>query len=58
MSLYLLIVMSIRRAALVLLVVARYGIRNIRVVASSARAVVQDCVEAEGSPDARDKFFM
>jgi len=35
-----------------------YGIRNVRVVASSARAVVQDCVEADGSPDARDKFFM
>jgi len=37
---------------------AIYGIRNLRVVASSARVVVQDCVEAEGSPDARDKFFM
>jgi len=37
---------------------AMYGIKNIRVVASSARVVVQDCLEAEGSPDARDKFFM
>jgi hypothetical protein len=36
----------------------RYGIRNIRVSASSARAVVQDCMEAEGSADARDKLFM
>ena len=37
---------------------SRYGIKNIRVVASSARVVVQDCLEAEGSTDARDKFFM
>jgi len=37
---------------------ALYGIRNIRVSASSARAVVQDCMEAEGSADARDKLFM
>ena len=36
----------------------RYGIRNIQVFASSAHAVVQDCMEAEGSADARDKLFM
>jgi hypothetical protein len=35
-----------------------FGIRSVRVVASSARVVVQDCLEAEGSPDARDKLFM
>ena len=37
---------------------SRYGIRNIQVFASSAHAVVQDCMEAEGSADARDKLFM
>ena len=36
----------------------RYGIKNIRVLGASARAVVQDCVEAEDNTDARDKFFM
>jgi hypothetical protein len=36
----------------------RYGIKGVRVVASSTRAVVQDCAEAESNTDARDKFFM
>ena len=36
----------------------RYAIKAIRVLASSTRAVVQDCVEAEDNTDARDKFFM
>jgi len=35
-----------------------YGIRDVRVLASSARAIVQDCAEAEDNTDARDKFFM
>jgi len=37
---------------------AAYGIRGIRVLASSTRPVVQDCAEAEDNTDARDKFFM
>lgn len=37
---------------------ALYGIKNVRVLGASARAVVQDCVEAEDNTDARDKFFM
>jgi len=36
----------------------RYGIRDVRVLAASARAIVQDCAEAEDNTDARDKFFM
>ena len=36
----------------------RYGIKDVRVVASATRAIVQDCVEAEDNTDARDKFFM
>lgn len=36
----------------------RYAIKAIRVLASSAKAIVQDCVEAEDNTDARDKFFM
>lgn len=36
---------------------ALYGIKDVRVLASSARAVVQDCAEAEDNSDARDKFF-
>jgi len=35
-----------------------FAIKDIRVSASSARAVVQDCTEAEDNTDARDKFFM
>lgn len=35
-----------------------YGIRDVRVLASSARAIVQDCAEAEDNTDARDKLFM
>jgi len=37
---------------------AVYGIRDVRVLAASARAIVQDCAEAEDNTDARDKFFM
>jgi len=37
---------------------AVYGIRGIRVLAASARPVVQDCAEAEDNTDAKDKFFM
>jgi hypothetical protein len=37
---------------------ALYAIKAIRVLASSVRAVAQDCVEAEDNTDARDKFFM
>jgi len=37
---------------------ALYGIKEVRAVVSSARAIVQDCVEAESNTDARDKFFM
>lgn len=37
---------------------ALYGIKNVRVLAKSARFVVQDCGEAEDNTDARDKFFM
>lgn len=37
---------------------AVYGIKNVRVIASTTRVIVQDCAEAEGSQDARDKFFM
>lgn len=37
---------------------ALYAIKAVRVLATSARAVVQDCVEAEDNTDARDKFFM
>ena len=37
---------------------AVYGIRGIRVLAASARTVVQDCAEAEDNTDAREKFFM
>jgi len=37
---------------------ALFGIRNIRVIATSTRFVVQDCSEAEDNSDARDKFFM
>ena len=29
-----------------------------QVLATSARMIVQDCVEAEENVDARDKFFM
>ena len=36
----------------------RYGIKNIQVLGSSSRLVVQDCTEAEENNDARDKFFM
>ena len=36
----------------------RYGIKNIQVLGSSSRLVVQDCTEAEENSDARDKFFM
>ena len=36
----------------------RYAIKNIQVLATSARMVVQDCIEAEENTDARDKFFM
>ena len=36
----------------------RYGIKNVQVLAKSARMVVQDCAEAEENIDARDKFFM
>ena len=36
----------------------RYGIKNIQVLGSSSRLVVQDCTEAEENRDARDKFFM
>ena len=35
-----------------------FAIKDIRVSASSARTVVQDCTEAEDNTDARDKFFM
>merc|ERR1711988_1048485 len=35
-----------------------YAIRDVRVTASLARAVVQDCAEAEDNTDSRDKFFM
>lgn len=37
---------------------ALYAIKAVRVSATSARAVVQDCIEAEDNTDARDKFFM
>lgn len=37
---------------------ALYAIKAVRVLATSARAIVQDCVEAEDNTDARDKFFM
>jgi len=37
---------------------ALYGIKDIRVLANSARIIVQDCTEAEDNTDARDKFFM
>lgn len=37
---------------------AVYGIRGVRIMAASARAVVQDCAESEDNADARDKFFM
>lgn len=36
----------------------RYAIKEVRVLSSAARAVVQDCGEAEQNSDARDKFFM
>jgi hypothetical protein len=36
----------------------RYAIKNVQVLATSARMIVQDCVEAEENTDARDKFFM
>ena len=36
----------------------RYAIKNIQVLATSARMVVQDCIEAEENTDAQDKFFM
>lgn len=35
-----------------------YAIKAVRVVATSASVIVQDCVEAEDNTDARDKFFM
>ena len=34
----------------------RYGIKNVQVLAKSARMVVQDCAEAEENVDARDKL--
>ena len=37
---------------------AVYAIKEVRVLSSAARAVVQDCGEAEQNSDARDKFFM
>lgn len=37
---------------------ALYGIKNVQVLAKSARMVVQDCAEAEENADTRDKFFM
>ena len=37
---------------------ARYGIKSVRVMASAAKLVAQDCSEAGGSSDARDKFFV
>jgi hypothetical protein len=37
---------------------ALYGIKDVQVLAKSARMVVQDCAEAEENVDARDKFFM
>ena len=36
----------------------RYAIKSVQVLATSARTIVQDCVEAEENVDARDKFFM
>ena len=55
------IVRSIANAFLEILFLfrlCRYAIKNIQVMATSARMVVQDCIEAEDNVDARDKFFM
>jgi len=35
-----------------------YAIKSLQVLASSSHVVVQDCSEAEGNTDARDKVFM
>merc|ERR1740121_1190574 len=37
---------------------ALYGIKSIRAKASTKRAIVRDCAEAEENVDARDKFFL
>lgn len=36
----------------------RLGNYCLTILATSARAIVQDCAEAEDNTDARDKFFM
>jgi len=36
---------------------ALYSIRDVRILASTLRSVVQDCAEAEQNADARDVFF-
>ena len=38
--------------------VSRYGVKHMRVLGTTSRVVVQDCIEAEDNIDARDKFFM
>jgi hypothetical protein len=37
---------------------AVYAIKKVQVLATSAKMIVQDCVEASENIDARDKFFM